>query len=586
MIWEAAPRHLSLMLLLQATGAAAGGSVILLIRNVVAALLRPGRDIGGILLQLGLLVVVLAYVAVSGGLQRQLQMIMGELVVWNANERLIDVTTAVDLAAYDDPDFHDLLERATQSVGRPFGLTQTLLGLVGSVATLASFAAALFVLNPLLVPVALLTALPLWFSTLTATRARRELELGLMENNRRRGYLSWIVTSAYGAKDVRAFRLDLLVRPVIRALFDVRLRELRRLALRGAGLAIGGSIAMAVGIGLTVSLVAYLVVDGRMGLAAAAAAAAAIIQVGPVLSGLAWSVGVLYESVLFIEDYEQFCAMKPAIDAGRPSQPAPASFDRIAVEGVSFTYPSSGQPALRDVSIQLRRGEIVALVGENGSGKTTLAKLLCQLYRPDQGRILWDDRDTSDMDPELLRRSISVIFQDFGQWWLSVRQNIGMGRLERLEDDAGIEAAARRSGAHVFIDELPERYATMLGPIFESGKNLSIGQWQRMALARAFFRDAPLVILDEPTAALDARAEHDLFEHIRELYGGHTILLISHRFSSVRMADRIYVLDRGEVVEHGSHDDLMAHAGLYADLFRLQAAAYLEPAPRPAAGRQ
>jgi ATP-binding cassette subfamily B protein len=338
---------------------------------------------------------------------------------------------------------------------------------------------------------------------------------------------------------------------------------------------------MAVGIGLTVALVVFLVVTGQMSLAAAAAAAAAIVQIGPILSGLAWSVGFLYENVLFIEDYERFCAMKPAIEAARSHLSPPQSFDRVAVEQVSFRYPSSDQPALRGVSLELRRGEIVALVGENGSGKTTLAKLLCQLYQPDAGRILWDGRDTAEMDPDQLRRAISVIFQDFGQYWLSVRQNIAMGSVERLDDQASLEAAARRSGAHSFIDGMSERYTTMLGPIFEGGQNLSVGQWQRMALARAFFRNAPLVILDEPTAALDARAEHDLFESIRDLYGGHTVLLISHRFSSVRTADRIYVLDRGEVVEDGSHDELMARDGLYADLFRLQAAAYLEPGPLP-----
>jgi ATP-binding cassette subfamily B protein len=228
--------------------------------------------------------------------------------------------------------------------------------------------------------------------------------------------------------------------------------------------------------------------------------------------------------------------------------------------------------------MEINRGEVVALVGENGSGKTTLAKLLCQLYAPSSGRILWDGVDTAGMDPDGVRKSIALIFQDFVQYQLPARQNIAAGRHERFDDLERIRAAARHSGADEFLAALPEGYETMLGPIFEGGQELSIGQWQRVALARAFFRDAPFIILDEPTAALDPRSEHQLFDRIRELTTGRSVLLISHRFSSVRAADRIYVLKRGQVIEHGSHSQLMAEGGLYAELFTLQASAYLNTA--------
>ena len=223
--------------------------------------------------------------------------------------------------------------------------------------------------------------------------------------------------------------------------------------------------------------------------------------------------------------------------------------------------------------MEIGAGEIVALVGENGSSKTTLAKLLCRLYLPEQGRVLWDGVDTATVDPDGLRRSVAVIFQDFLHYALPASENIGMGRHQRIGDAEAIRGAALHAGADDFLAKLPKGYETVLGPEFEGGKELSVGQWRRVALARAFFRDAPFIILDEPTAALDARAEHELFESIRTLCRGRSVLLISHRF--VRSADRIYVLDGGRVVESGSHDELMALGGRYADLFTLQASAYL-----------
>jgi len=232
------------------------------------------------------------------------------------------------------------------------------------------------------------------------------------------------------------------------------------------------------------------------------------------------------------------------------------------------------------VSLEIRLGETVAVVGENGAGKTTLAKLLCRLYDPDGGTISWDDRDIATCDPDELRSRIAVIFQDFVRYELSARENVGFGDLAALDDVEAVVEAARRAGADEFVADLPEGYETRLGRRFHKGHDLSIGQWQRLALARAFFRDAPLVIMDEPTASLDARAESELFATMDRLFHDRAVLLISHRFSSVRMADRIYVLDDGRIAECGTHDELMASGGLYCELFSLQASAYLQhPAP-------
>ncbi len=241
---------------------------------------------------------------------------------------------------------------------------------------------------------------------------------------------------------------------------------------------------------------------------------------------------------------------------------------------MSFRYPGSERVALHEVSLRIEPGEVVALVGANGSGKTTLAKLLAGLYLPGEGRVCWDGQDTRDVGNRELLSQSAIIFQDFIRYALSAGDNIALGRHERHEDTASIVRAAQRSGADADIGTLPEGYETLLGPAFINGTDLSQGQWQRLALARTFFRDAPLVILDEPTAALDAKAEHELFARIRQLLAGRSVLLISHRFSTVRSADRIYVLSGGRVAESGSHEELIAAGGLYAELFSLQALPY------------
>jgi ATP-binding cassette subfamily B protein len=336
----------------------------------------------------------------------------------------------------------------------------------------------------------------------------------------------------------------------------------------------------------------WLALSHHLALSSAVAGAAALAMLGQRLAFAGQSAGMLQESAMFVNDFLAFTeqgapgATAPPL-AGTGSTPGPEltaateppGFGPITAHHVTFSYPGSERVALEDVSMRIEPGEVVALVGANGSGKTTLAKVLAGLYLPGEGKVCWNGTDTREADNRELLAQSAVIFQDFIRYALSAGDNIALGRHERHHDTASITLAAERAGADADITALPEGYQTLLGPAFIDGTDLSAGQWQRLALARTFFRDAPLVILDEPTASLDAKAEHELFARIGQLLAGRSVLLISHRFSTVRSADRIYVLKGGRVVESGTHDELIAANGTYAELFTLQASPYQSSGP-------
>jgi ABC-type multidrug transport system fused ATPase/permease subunit len=525
--------------------------------------------------------VALVAVTVTLDLARTIQTeqgrVLGELVGRRAIDRVLDVATRIDLLAFESPEFYDRLQRArAQGQFRALQTVNGLLGIVGASVAAVSLVLALAALQPLLLPFVIIGYIPLWIVASLNTRDLYHFTRGMTPNERQRNYLQNVLMGRNPAKEVRSFNLARFLRDRYDRLYDERIAELRSLARRRTGRALLGSLASSgVTVG-TIAMLSYLYVSDRMTLAATGAAVFGLYQLASQLNGLHMSATSLYEATLFIRDYSSFLELEPAVEAA-PARPAPRGFEVLRAENVSFAYPESAYRAVDGVSLEIRRGEVIALVGENGSGKTTLAKMLAGLYRPEHGRIRWDGTDLAEVDADELRRSVAVIFQDFERYLLPARENVGLGRHERVDDFDDIVEAARRADADDFIASLPEGYETMLGREFAGGYDLSIGQWQRVALARAFFRDAPFVILDEPTAALDARAESRLFERLRELLEGRSVVLISHRFSSVRSADRIYVLHEGRVVEEGSHDELMAADGLYAELFGLQARAYVEP---------
>ncbi|HJU00224.1 MAG TPA: ABC transporter ATP-binding protein [Actinomycetes bacterium] len=579
LVWAAGRRELLVVLGIKAVNGLGLAAVLLLGKGVLDGVIAAGRSGAGaeqVLPRLLLLTVVTAAIGCLSAIGREQREILAELASRYAQGRIIDVAGAVELEAYERPAFHNRLVRAAGGGQfRPWQVVEGLTGLAGAAVGITGITVALLALQPWLVPLVLIAAVPL----LIAVARGGELMFGfrrrMTELERRRNYLYMLLSGKDAAKELRAFGLGDFLRERFDRLYDQHLAELRTVARRRLRVSLLGNLVTTVVLAGIVAGLLVLALGGRIGLAEAGTAAGAVFVLGERLMNAVFGAGMLYESSLFIEDFTSFVAMAPAVEARRPRGPAPRGFRRLRVEDVSFTYPSGASPAVAGVSMEIGAGEIVALVGENGSGKTTLAKLLCRLYLPQAGRVLWDGTDTATVDPDELRRSVAVIFQDFLHYSLPAAENIGMGRHQRIGDLEAVRRAAAQAGADEFLAELPDGYGTVLGPEFEGGKELSVGQWQRVALARAFFRDAPFIILDEPTAALDARAEHELFDSIRTLCRGRSVLLISHRFSSVRSADRIYVLDGGRVAEAGSHEELMAHGGRYAELFTLQASAYL-----------
>jgi ATP-binding cassette subfamily B protein len=580
-LWAAGRRDLAWSLSLQALGGAGVAVQLLLGQRALQALLDAGRgggSLGDVLPWAAAVAAVAGLLFFAGAAQRERQEILGELARRQVEEQVLDVAAAVELEAFETPAFHNRVQRVRANSHQPLNLVFGVSGLAGAALGVAAVTVALLAVQPLLVPMLALVLLPAWLVASRRSEAFWRFLWRMTPRDRERQYLAELLTDRDAAKEVRGFGLAGHLRRRHRALYDERLAELRRVARRQLAWSLVANLGIGAVLGATLLLIAWLTLSGRVALAQAGVAVAGVAVAGARLTQAGYAAGTLGEAALYLDDYAAFVALLPRAAAARPATHAPRGFRRLAVEGVSFTYPSAAQPALHEVSLHVDAGEVVALVGENGSGKTTLAKLLAGLYAPSAGRIRWDASDVATVDPDELRRSVAVIFQDFLRYHLPARDNVGLGRHEALGDLDAIRRAARQADADGFVAALPAGWATMLGPEFVGGTDLSLGQWQRLALARAFFRDAPFVILDEPTAALDPRAEHELFRRIRALLAGRTVLLVSHRFSSVRSADRIYVLHEGRVVEAGRHEELVARGGRYAELFGLQARAYLEPA--------
>jgi ATP-binding cassette subfamily B protein len=547
----------------------------LIVDAVVAAIGAGGGDAARVIeyvLLEGVLVATLA--AAQRGLslcQSLLRAQLGQRV----NVMILEKALTLELRHFEDSEFYDKLTRARREASvRPLSLVMRSFGLAQNAVSLASYGVLLVKFSPWAVAVLLLAGLPAFIAEAKFSGDAFRLFRWRSPETRMQMYLETVIAREDHAKEVKLFALGRRLLDRYRSIFDRLYAADRALTIRrdswGFGLGLVGTAALYGAYAwIAVSTVQGLITLGQMTMYFA------LFRQGQaaVSAGLS-AIGGMYEDNLYLSTLYEYLETEVPPPAGSLLRgPVPA--DGVRFESVSFSYPGATEPALEDISLHLRPGSSLALVGENGSGKTTLIKLLTRLYDPTSGRILLDGLDLREWDAAALRERIGVIFQDFARYQLLVGENVGAGDEKNFEDEGRWREAAAKGQAAEFIDRLPAGYRTQLGKWFKDGRELSGGQWQKIALSRAFMRTgADVLVLDEPTSAMDARAEAGVFEHFRRLASDRITILISHRFSTVRMADHIVVLDRGRIVEQGSHEQLMAAGGTYASLFTLQARGY------------
>jgi ATP-binding cassette subfamily B protein len=580
-----------LLRLLRATVPIATLWVAKLIIDIVVAA-RMGRPN---LSRLWLLVAVeLTIVAVGEALDRgsaAVEALFGDLCSNRINEKLIAHAGSLDLHHFEDPAFFDRLERAQRQTTGRIGLLTQLLTLGQDMVTLVSLASAILFYSPWLLVLLVVAIVPGFLGEVHFSTLEYSLLYRMTPERRQLDYLRFLSVSDRSAKEVQVFGLSDWLLGRYRRL-AARLHEAnRRLALRKGMAAI-----LLAWLGLAGYYAGYVLIlwrafYGIITIGTLTFLAGSFLRCRAATERLLLSVSNVYEQGLYVRDLFEFFELRPTIDARPGSRPVPSPLKQgLTFEDVGFQYPGSRSWAVRHVNLLIAPGEKIALVGENGAGKTTLAKLLARLYDPTEGRILLDGVDLREYQLASLRSAVGVIFQDFVHYDLRLDENIGVGDISQVQEyldqllerpdsdttitDAAIAEAASKSQAAELAASFPLGYRQMLGRRFENGFELSGGEWQKIALARAYIRKSQIIILDEPTAALDARAEYETFRRFAELVAGQIALLISHRFSTVRMADRIVVLRQGAIAEQGTHDQLLQLNGLYAELFRLQAEGY------------
>jgi ATP-binding cassette subfamily B protein len=526
------------------------------------------------------LILLAGTVALFAACCRSLAEIVKEAQTQVITDHVADVihgkSVAVDLAYYEDPTFYDTLHRAQQEATyRPISLMNSLTQLGQNSISLLALAGLLFSFHWAVAVILFAATLPGVWMRLKYANRMYHWQRQRTEMERRAYYFHWMLTDSGHAKEIRLFGLGPLFMGWFRRLRKTLREEMLKLTTSRSLADLTTQASATLAIFATLGFIAYRTVVGAITVGDMVMYYGAFQRAQGSLQEIWSNLTSLYQDNLFLANFNEFLDLKP-----RLVKPAtPVAFPRpistgICLEHVSFRYPTANRPVLTDINLKILPGQMVALVGENGSGKTSLIKLLCRLYDPESGRITIDGIEASRFDPEKLREQVSVILQDYAHYSLTARENVWLGDIKLNPQDSKIVTAAHLTRAHEIIQKLPRGYETILGNWFEDQGELSIGEWQKVALARAFLRDAQLIILDEPTSWMDARAEYEVFHAFRDLFKDRMVLLISHRFSTVRLADYIYVLSEGRIIESGTHEALLQQGGTYAGLFEIQAQSY------------
>ena len=588
LVWSASPGLLLLILVLSVVLALVPAATLwvgkLLVDEVARAVAGELQSADVAYRRLTSLLVLQVGIAIGASLVQSIygaaRELLGDTLQNRISLRILNKAARLDVESFENAETYDALRNAYNEVGsRPLGVMFQMIGIGQALITLTSIGGLMARLGWQVLPLVMLASIP---GVIVSSRFGAEgyrVMRRRATDARHQNYLGSILTSDTLVKEVRLFGFERYLLDAWQEYYKKFRAQFVSLLLRRSAWGLGATLGSSLLIALATLSVLRRAANGMITVGDFSLFVGGIVQIQSQFTSLLNSVTGIYESLLYMRNLFEFLELPSRnLELGDEWR---GPIETIEFDRVSFRYPLTDRDVLSDVSFSVKRGEALALVGENGAGKTTIVKLVTRLFEPSSGRILLNGIDASRFSPRSVQGEMSIIFQDYGQYQMTARENIGLSRTDKLEEDSAIQRAGEKSGAAEVVDDLPEGYETMLGRLFPGGRQLSGGQWQRLALGRLYFRPASVQIFDEPTAALDAIAEAAMIDRLREHGQDRITLLISHRFSTVRLADKIIVLHEGTVVESGAHTDLLAKGGIYATLFNLQARGYVSAEPPP-----